>query len=219
MPHTFSKKPQGPRYAHNFKSGFTLMEMIVALAIFTIVLVLATAAFLAVINADRRARATRIASDNLNLTLEDISRRIKTGSVYTCGGLNLGLPNDCSSPSSLFWFVDQSGKRSMYKRGVGNVGGLAGGNAPSACTDGSLPYTATQGCILRSDNNGAAFRSATGPDIDITSLDFRVLGSAKAPDTTQPVVVLSIGGMLGAGGAVPVAFRIQSTITQRLYDN
>ena len=41
------------------KNGFTLVEMIVSIGLFTIALFIASSAFLAVLNADRKSRATQ----------------------------------------------------------------------------------------------------------------------------------------------------------------
>lgn len=183
--------------------GFTLVEMIVSLGIFTIVLFIATSAFLTVVNADRKSRAVRIATDNLNLTLEDMSRKIKTGTTYNCGG-GAGT-NDCPvTPSNSFSFNDQSTppKRIVYKRMTETDCG-----------------TGHQGCILRSDDNGVTFIPITSPEIDIKGLDFIVRGSL-AGDTAQPSVLVLIDGSLSSGPNTPATtFKIQTLITQRAYDN
>lgn len=194
-------------------SGFTLVEMMVALGIFTIALFLATSAFLSVVNADRKSRATRIATDNLNLMLEDMSRKLKTGYDYNCGG-GTGT-SDCASQSTLA-LTDQTGlARIIYKRGVGN-GVITPGSAASGCGTG---YSATQGCVLRSDDGGTSFMLSTSPEIDITTLQFTVLGSAPWTDTTQPTVTVVAAGSLGSQTSTKVAFRMQTTVTQRAYDH
>lgn len=207
FPNSKFQIPQRPRRKPADSSahrGFTLVEMIVSLGIFTIVLFIATSAFLTVVNADRKSRAVRIAADNLNLALEDMSRKIKTGTTYNCGGGASGI-NDCPiTPSSSFSFNDQStpSKRIVYKRMTG-----------ASCG------TGYQGCILRSDNNGVTFIPITSPEIDIKGLDFIVRGS-PAGDTAQPSVLILIDGSLSSGPNTPATtFKIQALVTQRAYDN
>ncbi|MFZ2303771.1 MAG: type II secretion system protein [Minisyncoccia bacterium] len=169
------------------KKGFTLIEMTVSLGLFTIIMFIATSAFLSIVNTDRKARSVRIAADNLNIALEDMSRRIKTGSTYNCGG-GLGTA-DCPTPLSLFAFTEQDGT------------------------------TRTTYSLSLSDN--AIFRGAeriTSPEINITGLKFLVSGSNPPPDTKQPMVTIVIDGSLGAGVASST-FKIQTTVTQRVYDN
>lgn len=190
------------------KKGFTLVEMIVAIGLFTIVLFIASSAFLAVLNADRKSRATRIAMDNLNLALEDMSRRIKTGTSYNCGG-NSGT-QDCVIGTVLA-ITDQWGEHIIYKRGVGG-GAITAGNGASGCGSG---YAASQGCIVR-DKAGVAL-AATGPDIDITTLSFIVGGTDSLPNTAQPYAAILVAGKTTVG-KITSDFEIQTTVTQRAYD-
>jgi len=65
--------------------GFTLVEMMVASAIFTVVSVVAIGAVITVNNANRKAQAIRAVVDNLNFTMESMSRKLRVGSQYHCG--------------------------------------------------------------------------------------------------------------------------------------
>lgn len=193
-----------------FKKGFTLVEMIVSIGLFTIVLFISTSAFLAVLNADRKSRATRTAIDNLNLSLEDMSRRIKTGTTYNCGG-GAGTA-DCPLGSTVIAITDQNDERIIYKRGVG-TGSITTGNGVSGC--GSVLFSATQGCLVR-DKAGTVI-AVTGKDIDIKNLRFVVNGTTPLPDTAQPYVVVLVDGATIAG-KITSAFTLQTIVTQRMYD-
>lgn len=196
--------------------GFTLIEMMVSLGLFTIILFIATSAFLTIVDADRKSRATRIAMDNLNLALEDISRRVKTGTSYYCGESTTGTL-DCTGTtlSSSFSFNDQASVRVIYKWVSGSSSIVDG----SGCGPG---YSVGQGCILRSE--GGVFTLATSPEIDIKNLKFTVWGShPELSDSRhrQPVVAVFADGILGANSprnAVRSEFKIQTTIVQRAYD-
>lgn len=205
--------------------GFTLLEMTVSLGLFTIIMFIATSAFLSIVNTDRKARATRIAIDNLNIALEDMTRKIKTGTTYYCGESATGT-YDCpvGTPSNALSFNDQSGTRITYKlaQGGGNI------TAGTGCgfTNG------VQGCILRTDPSSGLYMIATSPEIDITNLKFMVSGSlpcgggancVSSPgvtDTKQPTVVVLINGSLPAiGASATTTFKMQTTVTQRVYDH
>lgn len=172
------------------KNGFTLVEMTVSLGLFTIIMFIATSAFLSIVNTDRKARSVRIAADNLNIALEDMSRRIKTGSSYYCGagGEALLSVNNCASGvNTILFFTNQDGTRTKYE--------LSGTS------------------ILRDGT------SITSTEITITGLKFIVSGSAVgSADNQQPMVVIVIDGSLGSG-ATASGFKIQTTVTQRAYDN
>lgn len=189
------------------------MEMIVSIGLFTIVLFISSSAFLAVLNADRKSRATRTAIDNLNLSLEDMSRRIKTGTTYNCGGGATGV-NDCPYPGdTILAITDQNDQRVIYKRGVG-TGAITAGNAVSGC--GSTFSSTTQGCLIRHITSGTPLL-VTGKDIHITNLRFVVNGAAPLPNTVQPYVAVLVDGITTAG-KITSAFKLQTTITQRMYD-
>lgn len=199
------------------KKGFTLVEMIVAIGLFTITLFISSSAFLVVLDADRKSRATRIAMDNLNLSLEDVSRRIKTGNTYNCGGT--GGTADCTTTApegDKLAFTNQDGERIIYKRGVG-ASPVTAGNGLSGC--GSPSYTSSQGCIVR-DKSGTALR-VTGSEIDITDLHFVVRGSTVwvpggGGDVSQPYVAILVGGT--TLGKITTGFKMQTMVTQRAYD-
>ncbi len=174
--------------------GFTLIEMIVSIGLFTIVLFISSSAFLAVINADRKSRATSIAMDNLNLSLEDMSRRIKTGDRYDCGASDATKNCSVVSVANQFNFWGQDGVAVTYKKvGTG---------------------------ITRQIGTGAALL-VTAPEIEITNLQFVVLGADLGPssggtDVVQPYVIILVHGK--TKGAINSNFKIQTMVTQRVYD-
>lgn len=178
--------------------GFTLIEMIVSIGLFTIVLFIASSAFLSVVNADRKSRATRLAMDNLTVALEDMTRRLKTGFSYTCGGdINSRTPGDCVTPSTQISFIDQDGNRVAYRLDT---------TEKRVYRD----VARSDGVLLSQDI------PVTAPDIIIGSLTFDVRGS-NTSDDTQPYVKIFIEGETG-GGVVDAKFSLQTMVTQRVYD-
>jgi len=65
-------------------SGFTLIEMIVSLAIFSIVAVVALGALMKIISANKKAQTLMSAMTNLNFALESMSREMRMGSNFYC---------------------------------------------------------------------------------------------------------------------------------------
>ncbi|MEK7460540.1 MAG: type II secretion system protein [Patescibacteria group bacterium] len=174
------------------KNGFTLVEMIVSLGLFTIVLFAISSAFLTMVSADRKSRATRITLDNLNLALEDMSRRIKTGYAYDCGAV--GVPTDCATGNTTLKFKDQFGIDTTYK------------------------LTPDLQGIERTQGVSSAIRM-TAPEIKIDNLKFIVKGTAKTGtgDAIQPYVTILIKGTTNVGLTSSV-FNMETTVTQRKYD-
>lgn len=67
------------------QKGFTLVEMMVSLAIFSVVMVVALGAFLKIVDVNKRAQSIESAVNNLNFTMEAMSRELRTGRQYTPG--------------------------------------------------------------------------------------------------------------------------------------
>ncbi len=65
----------------NLVCGFTLLEMIVAIAVFTVVMTMAMEAVLNVNRAQKKVESFRAVSDNLNFALDAMSREIRTGNI------------------------------------------------------------------------------------------------------------------------------------------
>ncbi len=64
--------------------GFTLVEMMVSLAIFSMVAVVALGAFVKIISANHKAQSLQSGINNLNFALEGISREIRAGQYFNC---------------------------------------------------------------------------------------------------------------------------------------
>ncbi|MBU6427196.1 type II secretion system GspH family protein [Patescibacteria group bacterium] len=72
------------RTSGNKISGFTLIEMIVALGLFSVVAVIALGSLVKIISANQKAQALQATFTNLNFALESMSRELRMGTVYHC---------------------------------------------------------------------------------------------------------------------------------------
>ena len=84
-------------YHFSFKSGkgYTLIELIIAVGLFALIMTLASGAYLVMIGINRQTQAIATGIDNLSFALETMTRTIRTGTNYSCGG-----GGDCSGGSS-----------------------------------------------------------------------------------------------------------------------
>ena len=62
----------------NENKGFTLIEMIMSVAVFTVVALIAAGALLAIADANRKAQAFKSVVNNLNFALESVARNLRT---------------------------------------------------------------------------------------------------------------------------------------------
>ncbi len=74
----------------NFRSqiGFTLIEMIVALAVFSVVVTIAVGALLMLIASNEQLQAEQSVMTNLSFALDSMTREIRTGTAYFCYSAN-----------------------------------------------------------------------------------------------------------------------------------
>jgi len=191
-------------HQHQHQRGFTLIEMIVAVGLFTVVMLISITALLSLVDANRKAQALQSVMNNLNIALDGMVRSIRMGSTYHCGEAgSYSTPVDCPlgeqflsiqpfraeegpAPSLLYWYAeDQNGIGRLYRSEDGSIAG-------------GVPVTS--------------------PEVSIESVEFYVVGASRA-DNVQPKVLVVIRGSAGALKAtVRTTFHIQATAVQRILD-
>ena len=80
--------------------GFTLIEVMVSVMIFSVVMTVALGALLAMSESDRRAEALKSVINNLDFAMDALTRTVRTGYNYHCGvsgsDLTTPAPQNCS---------------------------------------------------------------------------------------------------------------------------
>ncbi|MDE2071540.1 MAG: prepilin-type N-terminal cleavage/methylation domain-containing protein [Patescibacteria group bacterium] len=196
--------------------GFTLIEMLVSVAIFAFVVVIALGALLAISASDRKAESLKAVINNLNFSLDSMSRSIRTGYNYHCGSFGGG---DCQSGSNFFAYTAADGTQVAYQLVSGS------GNATVCGQTGS-----NIGCIVRSTDGGASWQPLTAPEVVVNdystsvpaSYMFYLVGSIPQsqndPISAQPKVNILISGAVVLTPTQQSKFNLQTTVTQRIYD-
>ena len=181
------------------KKGFTLVELMVATAIFMAIMVASMGALLVTIDSARGARALRTAMDNVNFAMESMTRSIRMGNNYVCvkgegsvashGYLN---SQDCKEGGTLLSFVPQKADlvdptRISYKWDTKNL--------------------KLERC------EGGVCADVVAPEVEIEKLNFVVDGSNPL-DTKQANVYITLKGKVIIKGT-PTSFAIQTIASQR----
>ena len=118
------KNLQPKTYNRNSNQGFTLLEMIVAIGIFSIVSLISVRVVLTLNSVQKKAINVQNTHDNIRFALEAMARDIRTGENYKSG---CDWPTGCNSFSfersttggSVTYFLDTSGGSSVIKRQEG----------------------------------------------------------------------------------------------------
>lgn len=188
------------------EKGFTLVEMIVAVALFAIVMLVSVGALLALVGANRKAQALQSVMNNLNIALDGMVRAVRMGSEYHCGAGTITTPQSCEEDGDTRLafkpFCDEDCdplNRWVYL--YDDDGSYCGENR-----------------LCKSENSGVDYFAVTAPEVTIDNLRFYVIGTT-AGDTVQPKVVIEVKGTAGSRQVkTTTTFNIQATAVQRILD-
>lgn len=186
--------------------GFTLVEMLVSVAIFAIVMTIALGSLLAMSESDRKAQTLKSVINNLNFSLDSMSRSIRTGTTYHCdiGQGTLTATRDCTAAGATsFAFRSNEGNTVIYRFENSNR---------TTCGQPS----GTVGCVVRSTDGGSTYAAITASEVVVNTLQFYVIGAQSA--SLQPKVTILLSGTVQANGTQQTPFNLQTSVTQRLYD-
>ena len=181
------------------RAGFTLLEMVISLGIFSVLVVLAIGVVISVSRAQTNAAADQAILDNVRFGLELITKELRTGVNYNvssspvCGG----------APGTEIHFSATSGSRVYYLQGTTIMRATADAANPNQCYGQPLNI----------------FVPFTAPEITTEKLGFRVRGANPGPDDGQPTITVSIQvSMINSKTNQKTGLNLQTTVVQRQRD-
>ena len=173
--------------------GFTLVEMLVSITLFSFVITIALGSLFTILKANEKTKVMKTVINNLNIALESMSREIRVGYEYSCPG------GECQK----FSFKTKNGCEAYYefknKTIYRKVPKKAKSDSEGTCSIGDQQE-------VRIISNR----------IDIEEMKFRTAGLASG-DQKQPRVLINIKGVIKKSGQLTKdeEFDIQTTISQR----
>lgn len=193
------------KYKQKKDHGFTLIEVLVSFAIFSLVVTGSIGVTISVINVNRKTQSLQIVINNLNFALESMTRIIRTGHKYHCrsnmpGSLQtFATPFDC--PGGGTYLALESSK----------------GSSSDDLDQVVFRYIETR--IERSTDSGQNWFPITAPEVSIDELRFVVIGTNPYPSNReQPIVTIIINGSSGTTQRTSVELRMQTSVSQRIID-
>jgi prepilin-type N-terminal cleavage/methylation domain-containing protein len=185
--------------------GFTLIELMVSVAIFGIVILIGVGALLTTLNANRKTRASAKTIENLGFVLEEMTQSLQNGFLYHCDRTvsDISISRNCG-----------------FDTGLGTASSIAFEDINGTLNDGAdqIVYRFESGAIEKSvQGNAGPFIPLLDPSITISNLQFHVRGAAS-DDAAQARVMIIIVGTAGEGDE-QTSFNIQTTVRQRVGDS
>ncbi len=192
------------------QSGFTLIEVMVSVAIFSIIVTIGIGSLLSINTAHKKALANKTALDSVNFVMESIAKSIRTGDYYTCKDLSTdydgALGYFMASPSETFGC------------GAGNEIDFIQFNDSERGERVSYGYDTIldpDGAIVRKIENGS-WEKITGEDVSVDAFHIVVVGNAL-DDGLQPRATIRVVFRVRVGGQEQI-IAMQSTVSQRSLD-
>jgi len=178
------------------QQGFTLVEMLVAVTVFTIVMFISIGTLLTLTQSSSIALTSQSVTSNLSFAADRISRNLRTGYYYHCAtaaGIASSLPedgetNDCENGQNAIVFTDgESGNRIGFR------------------------YNESEGSVERKIESGEWLR-INSADVTMTDVAFIVSGTGEG-DGVQPSVTVMLEAEPTAEMDAKPTYYIQTTVT------
>ena len=172
------------------EGGFTLVELMVSIAVFSVIVLAATSGLVASISQERAARAEVTLQSNMYGFLDQLEQEVQFSQRIGCGALEV----NCAAGGAVL----------VIETNQGNV----------------TEYTLTNGQVTRSLDGAVAANALALAGGNITSLEFFVRGAEAGsgdPESNQDVVVVAMSAT-AAGGRPLHAFRYIVPYTWDIYD-
>jgi prepilin-type N-terminal cleavage/methylation domain-containing protein len=177
------------------KRGFTLVELMVSLTVFSIVMLISTGVLLVMIDVNAKGQALYSSYSNLSFALDSMTREIRTGRNYYCADDEGDWPEedekkDCEDGILIVFDRGWDGERVGYRLKDDRIEQRIGIGK-------WFPITAAEVAILKLDLNVA---------------------STNDSDEQQPYVDVDVEGEIYNGLADPTDFEISTRVIQRVLD-
>ncbi len=173
------------------EKGFTLIELMVSIALFSVVLVVTLGSIITIADSNKKARSLMSVMNNLNFSIDSMTRSIKAGKIGTTGG------------------VTNAGKCFTTEQINYNNAGTFDRERVEYCLEEDADGN---GRIDKKIGSGAAV-PLTSPDVDVDYLKFTAYnGGVNRP---QPRVLIVLEGTVKVSEKISSRFTIQTTVAQR----
>lgn len=213
------------------RKGFTLVELLISIALFSVLVSVAVGGFVRALRTERQVSAMMSAESNVSIGLEEMTREMRLGYLF-CDepGSQIGSPivnSACSSwctvPASSPGNIEPwvcSGGIAFYDSTENNG---AGAQVEYFLGDSQNAYAPTSTTLYRLDSSQNIVSGVpepvpvTGDNIKITNLDFVVFGNFEN-DQWNPRVTISVGAQPNDNTISWSTADLETTVSARTVD-
>jgi prepilin-type N-terminal cleavage/methylation domain-containing protein len=212
------------------RAGFTLIEMMISVAIFTVVMIYGIGSLLSSNQSYRQTQNLRKAIDNLSFTIEDMARSLRVGTNYQCASMFATPLADNAFPTV---FADPSadvagagfGEGVACPEGVGAIFFESAEGDPATDSDQygfmMLYNDDNVGKLYKTTDGGVSWLVITPPSVNLDPIrsGFMVTGTGTTLESEfiQPLVFMHLVGTVQYGDIV-TPFNLQTSVSQRALD-
>ncbi len=203
------------------KRGFSLLELIVAIGVFSVVATMATGSLFILFKAQQKAVNVQAVQDNIRFGLETMAREIRTGVEF----------QNCPGDTSCFQFIKGPNQPSepiitvTYMKATHDPDNRLNNpiaiNNPTASTYCGEPAGTVISCIAKKTDDGsgtAFFFPVTAREVSISRLNFHLTGEVSN-DGYQPRLTIAVQAQAPfVFSTVPAVLNLQTTISQFVAD-
>lgn len=204
-------------------NGFTLVEILVALMIFTFVMTIGLATLTVANSSSKKATAIKTAIDNIQYSMEVFTRSARLGNTYTCLSANpssislsTSTGSNCSNSGGgvAFFLVDPTvspSQTDVYAYYLDNISNPDIGRIYRCIVRNPViqpplyPMTMSNSCA-----------PLTSDDINVKTFDI-VVDGATPGDNKQPSIAIKISGEVNTSEG-STEFYLQTFVSQRQYE-
>lgn len=213
-------------HSYKSRSGFTLIEMIVSLGVFSVVLTITTGALLSLISSNQRYQNEQNVMTNLSFALDSMTRELRTGYNYNCVSAANNTNNVFSGSGASHENLGTTTQSCSGGRGSNLFHGVSfyeGGDSISGVGSKRILYFYSAGDkkIYRKVGNGVP-QSIVSDSISVEGANFFVTdtgGLFATGDRRQPTISIRVEAKAkDATGTAAKVYYIQSSVTQRQID-
>lgn len=193
----------------NSVSGFTLIELMIATTLFTIIMMMGVGSLVVSSNGAKSAQKLRISVDNVNFAMESMTRELRMGTHYYCETSDKYLmgvivkDGDCIDGGNVVEFNSPANNGETHR--------VAYFKEERALDSKGLGTFTLKRCEVTT--SGIACAEIVSKDVNIDTLKFYISGSSIS-DKIQPSVRILIRGVVVVKG-IPKTFSLQTMASQR----